>query len=61
MEEIKNMTDAELVEAVKAKWPGSKFAENVSRDLLNGVNQKVCRETLEAALMAGSQKTAERI
>ena len=56
MTDIKEMTDAELVEAVKAKWPGSKFAENVSRDLLNGVNQKVCRETLEAALMARREK-----
>lgn len=44
------MTDAELAEAVRKKWPGSKFAENVSNDLLNGVNCKVCRAVLEAAL-----------
>jgi len=46
------MTDAELVEAVGKKWPGSKFAENLTNDLLNGVNYKVCRAVLEAALKA---------
>lgn len=46
------MTDIELVEAVRKKWPGSKFAENLTNDLLNGVNYKVCRAILEAVLKA---------
>lgn len=46
------LPDAELAEAVEKQWPGSRFIENVSNDLLNGVNYKVCRAVLEAALKA---------
>lgn len=46
----KKMTDAELVEEARQKWPGSKFIENVIKDLLDGVNSTVTRDVLESLL-----------